>query len=320
MTLAPKTVAAARRRRQRVLIVGCGYLGGHVARRAAGRGDAVWAMTRRRDRAEALAAEGLRPLVADWTDARSLRRLPDVDRVLVAVSYDRSSGLSRHTVQVGGLGRLLEALHGEPDICYISTTGVYPQTDGRWVDEASPARPSRDAARVHLEAENLLWRRRPKSPGTILRLGGLYGPGRLPRADELIAGRPIRSHPHSYLNLIHLEDAARAVEAAWRWSRRRLYLVADDQPVRRDAFYRHLARLLGTAPPRFEPPEPFSAASVDPRDAGRSTTNKRVWNRRMKRDLMPGLTMPTYRDGLAEVAEQLKRSRGTGSLPVTRSS
>lgn len=288
----------------RVLIVGCGYLGGYVARNASGLGHTVWAVTRRAERTAALSSAGLRPIVADWNDSRTLKRLPEVDRILVAVSYDRTRRLDRHQSQVGGLGRLLDAVRGDPHICYISTTGVYHQTDGCWVDETSPAHPRREAARVHLEAEQLLWRRRPTGSWSVLRLGGIYGPGRLPRAGDVVAGRPIRAAEAGYLNLIHLEDAARAVTAAWQRSDRRLYVVADDAPVRRGEFYREVARLCHAAPPRFEPlAQPGSE---------RSGSNKRIWNRRMKRELLPRLTFPTYREGLAALADPLKRSRGGG--------
>ena len=237
----------------------------------------------------------MRPLIADWTRAGGLADLPEVDRVLVSVSYDRGSGTSRFESQVGGLRRLLQKLPATTDVCYISTTGVYHQTGGRWVDENSPARPRREGGQAHLRAESLLHRYRPHGPWTILRLAGIYGPGRVPRAADVIAGRPIRSAESGNLNLIHVQDAAAAVAASWEHARQRLYVVADDEPVLRGNFYREIARQCGAPPPTFTPPESDSTSG------SRSDSDKRVWNRRMKRDLVPRLRFPTYREGLRDV-------------------
>ncbi len=142
---------------------------------------------------ERLARAGFRPLVVDWTDRRTLRSLPEVGRILVAVSYDRNSRHSRYQSQVGGLRNLIAAISPDANLCYISTTGVYHQLDGRWVDETAPTHPTREGGRVHLQAEQLLHRLRPHSPSTILRLAGIYGPDRVPRAADVVAGRLIDS-------------------------------------------------------------------------------------------------------------------------------
>ncbi len=352
MTAAPPTAAPLNAEphsqvpKNRVLIVGCGYLGIRVAQIACRRGDRLWATTRRRDRAVELARKGIEPLIADWTDRRTLGDLPPVDRVLIAVSYDRHSRHSRQEAQLGGLRNLLEALHhqGErhrvekhhpprgtapPDLCYISTTGVYHHTDGRWVDETSPTHPTRLGGKVHLQAEQLLHRITPRAPWTILRLAGIYGPGRVPRAADVIAGRPVTvSDETGYLNLIHVDDAARAVLACWDRGghspsagppaaaastvanpRRRLYVVADDRPVIRRQFYREIARQSRSPPPQFVPPTTGDAVSR------RSETNKRIWNRRMKLDLLPRLQFPSYREGLAQIVHQSPIT-GNSRLPI----
>lgn len=282
----------------RILVVGCGYLGWRVALRADSIGQPVWATTRQRTKARRIAEAGLEPLLIDWTDRRTLSRLPEVDRVLVAVSYDRRNGADRDEAIVGGFRNLLASLSPEVDVCYISTTGVYHQTDGRWVDETSPARPVREGGRAHLRAEQLLHQLRPQSPWSVLRLAGIYGPGRVPRAADVIAARPIASPEHGYLNLIHVDDAASAVLRCWEQpatARKRLYVVADDKPVIRGEFYREIARQCDAPPPRFVEPDEGSAV------AARSQSNKRVWNRRMKRDLLPRLAFPSYREGLTAV-------------------
>ncbi len=276
----------------RVLVFGCGYLGSRVAIACRNAGDEVFATTRSEEKAKCLFSQGIVPIVADWSDSRTLRRLPKVDRLLVAVSYDHRGGSDRYESQVGGLQRLLRLVGPETRVCYISTTGVYHQTDGSWVDESSPTRPTREGGRVHLDAESLLWRMRPQAPSTILRLAGIYGPGRIPRAADVIAGRPLESPEHGYLNLIHVDDAVQVVRACWEKNCSRMYVVADDQPLARGDFYREIARQTRSPQPTFVAPGPHPA----PRS--RSESNKRIWNRRMKRDLVSQLQFPTYRQGL----------------------
>jgi nucleoside-diphosphate-sugar epimerase len=299
-----------------VLVVGTGYLGQEVAKLAARQGAKVYATTRGRDRFDSLAKSGFHPIRLDWTDPATFRNLPLSQlpagfRVLVSVSYDPRNGPGRYDSQVGGLRNLLGLLPGDVRLCYISTTGVYHQTDGRWVDETSPTHPDRLGGRVHLQAEDLLHASRPFSRWNILRLAGIYGPGRVPRVADVLAGRPIVSPASGFLNLIHVHDAARAVMAAWRKMaepsaddryaghpigiQSRLYVVGDDSPVVRGDFYREIATQCNVAPPTFESPQ--SDAPV----RQRSSSNKRVWNRKLRRELLSRLTFPDYRCGLADV-------------------
>jgi nucleoside-diphosphate-sugar epimerase len=307
------------------LIVGCGYLGNRVAIALKTRfcDSRVFATTRSPGRASELAKAAIEPILADWTDRRTLTQLPRCSRVLVAVSYDSRSGKTREESQVGGLRNLLDFLPHDTDICYISTTGVYHQTDGSWVDESSPARPRAEGGLAHLRAESLLHSHRPSGKWTILRLAGIYGPGRVPRAADVIAGRVIEGPHAGYLNLIHVEDAADAVIAGWALEsigapkqqvravqgqsrRQRLYAVADDLPVIRRAFYEQIAKQAGVAPPRFST-ESTAVGSSSPKPSSRSAaflssrsgSNKRIWNRRFRRDLMPRLRYRNYIDGLS---------------------
>ncbi|TWU38448.1 NAD-dependent epimerase/dehydratase family protein [Novipirellula artificiosorum] len=301
------------------LIVGCGYLGATVGSLCVERGDVVYATTRRRSRADRLQQMGFVPLIVDWNDRRTLCQttaeagqtaanlasmMPNIDQVLVAVSYDLSSQVSRYESQVGGMRNLLRLLPNHVKVCYISTTGVYHQTDGRWVDESSPTFPRREGGRVHLQAESLLHRYRPTAPWTVLRLAGIYGPGRVPRIADVVAGRSLASQETGFLNLIHVHDAARAVLATWQHRSRRVYAVADDQPMQRGDFYREMARRCAAPPPTFRSPLPGSSKQM------RSESNKRIWNRRLKHDLLPNLLYPTYRDGLAQILADGRDTKG----------
>lgn len=224
-------------------------------------------MTRSGRRAAELAAAGITPLMADVTRPDTIHDLPAVDTMFWGVGFDRAGGASYRDVHVHGLDRVLEALPGQPRIVLSSSTGVWGDEDGRIVDETTPAHPTREAGRVLLEAERLL-HERVQNRGTALRFAGLYGPDRLPRLEDLRAGRPIAADPDSWLNLIHVDDAARIVCAiAAAPAPRPLYVVSDGVPVRRRDWYAHLASRSGSPPPTWDPSAPRTRGAdkrVDP--------------------------------------------------------
>jgi len=272
------------------LIIGCGYLGQRVAQRWLERGSPVAALTR--GRTEALTAAGIQPVLGDVLDPASLRQLPRADTVLYAVGMDRSSGRSFRDVYVEGLRNVLDALPLPQRFIYISSTSVYGQTDGEQVDETSPTEPREANGKVVLEAEQLL--RTRLSSAIILRFAGIYGPGRIMRRAAIEKGEPLVGDAGKWLNLIHVDDGAKAVLAAETCGQvGGTYLVADDEPVRRSEFYTHMAELLHAPPARFEPVPPGSPPS--PRDGG----NRRAVNRRLRAELGVVLDFPSYRMGLS---------------------
>ncbi|MBW3600929.1 MAG: SDR family oxidoreductase [Planctomycetes bacterium] len=279
------------------LVIGCGYLGLRAARRWLAAGEQVFAVTRSQNRAKDLAELGLHPLVADVPDPATLADLPRVETLLYAVGYDRACGKPRTQVYVDGLQNVLFALAAETRrIIYISSTGVYGQTEGEWVDEDSPCFPTREGGAACLEAERRLKHHSLGSRSIILRMGGLYGPGRIPRRADVAAGRPIASPEHGYLNLIHIDDAVGVALAAEQAPAPNLYMVTDGQPVLRGDYFRELARLSDAPPPTFAAP-----AEDSPR-AQRAGSDKRVSNRKMMAELGVTLRYPSYREGLAAIA------------------
>ena len=240
------------------LIVGCGYLGSQVAHRWLADGSRVYAITRTAARAAELASRGIEPIIADVTRPDALPALPAMATMFWAVGFDRTSGASHHDVHVAGLGRLLDALPGHPRPILSSSTGVWGDEGGGIVNETTPAHPAREAGRVLLEAEALL-RGHRLGPGVALRFAGLYGPDRLPRIADLEAGRPLAADPDSWLNLIHVDDAAAIVcGIAAATAPAPLYVVSDGHPVRRRDWYGHIAACLGSPPPTWDTDAPRS--------------------------------------------------------------
>ena len=279
------------------LVIGCGYLGRRVARRWVTAGDTVFALTRNPARADTLERDGILPFVADIHDVSSLAGLPEVDTVLYAVGFDRTGGQTIGDVFVEGLRNVLSQLPAPRGrLIYISSTGTYGQDDGQWVDEESPCHPVREGGKACLDAENLLLQEDPGFDSCRLRLAGIHGPGRIPRREELQAGKVISASPEGWLNLIHVDDAARVViAAADADSLPDLLLVSDGSPLSRGDYFKELCRQLDAPPACFSDPEDDSPT------AQRALSSKRVSNQRMLDSLDLTLEFPEFSAGLSAI-------------------
>jgi len=288
------------------LIFGCGYLGKRVARRWRDAGKKVCVVTRFDDRAARLQSEGYETVVADVTNANTLTDLPSAETVLFAVGFDPRVGNTIAEVYAGGVRNVRAALPSSVEcFLYISTTGVYGSADGGWVDEQTPPNPQRDGGKASLAAEQLLGEN-----SVILRLGGIYGPNRVPHLEKLRAREPIAAPSEGWLNLIHVDDGAAIVLAAEMWAAEsrtkgqaqasavqgpHVFCVCDGQPVVRDDYYREVARRIGAEPPRFVAPDPESPA------AARAAANRRISNDKLKQEFNYPFDFPSYREGLASI-------------------
>jgi nucleoside-diphosphate-sugar epimerase len=268
-------------------------------------------VTRSRERADAFQRAGCGAIVADVMQAATLVDLPAAETVLFAVGFDRSAGGSIGEVYAGGVRNALAALPSSVGrFIYISTTGVYGDAGGGWVDEETPPDPQRDSGRASLAAEQVLEESPFASRGIALRLAGIYGPGRIPFLDKLRAGEAIPAVCTGHLNLIHVDDAAAVVVAAEGGAgtqlnrKRRIYCVSDGYPVERGEYYREVARLVGAAPPTFVTPDLNS-----PR-AARAESDRRVKNTRMLAELGVHLAFPDYRAGLVAILGSCESDEG----------
>lgn len=273
----------------RLLLFGIGFSGAVLARRCLAQGWSVIGTTRSSAKLAALRAEGLDADVFDGTQPAPRSLFAGVTHILSSVPPDEQGDpvLRQHA---GDLGAATW-------IGYLSTTGVYGDHGGGWVDEETPASPDVPRSIRRLAAERA-WQ--ALSPAAhIFRLAGIYGPGRnaLEQVRAGTARRVIK--PGHVFSRIHVEDIAAVVEASMaRPHPGRLYNVCDDEPAAPDAVIAHAATLLGAPLP---PALPFEAAqqTLSPMALSFYADNRRVRNQRIKEELGVRLAFPTYREGLA---------------------
>jgi nucleoside-diphosphate-sugar epimerase len=282
------------------LIVGCGYLGQRVARLWLAQGHRVFGTTRTERRAAELHVIGVEPVLCDVLDETSLKKLPGAQTILYCVAPDRASGQTMRDLHVHGLSNLIGRygiLYGDQTdaLIYVSSTSVYGQCQEEEVDETAATEPQEESGRALLEAERLVrgcWIARK---WCVLRLAGIYGPGRVIRQQAVAAGEALVGDPDKWVNLIHVDDGAAAVLAAEeRGQGAGVYNVCDGHPVRRRDFYARLAQLLGAPEPRFAPPPPGEPL---PHERG----NRRIVNRRLREELGIALRYPSYEEGLRAI-------------------
>ena len=278
------------------LIFGCGYVGRRVASAWIGAVHEVFAVTRTQKNSDLFRQSGIQPIVADICNVDSIALLPVVDVVLYAVGFDQHSGRSREEVTCGGLRNVLSRINSRcTRFIYISSTSVFGQSLGEWVDESSECNPTQPGGRNCIEAERLVWEYFPNrdTPGaTVLRFAGIYGPERLlSRVESIKAGMSVAGRGDSWLNLIHVDDAVSAVLACEKiGSPFETYVVADDRPVLRSEYYGLLAELVGGPAPIFKPDEASARGS--------GGLNKRCSNKKLREQLNWVLAFPTIEMGL----------------------
>ena len=267
----------------RIVIAGCGDVGGALGIRLARAGHAVWGVRRRVERLPPL----LSPVAADLADPASLRALPSDPEVIVyAAAADERSEAAYRRAYVEGVRNVIRATAGAGTVrllVFTSSTAVYGQRNGDWVDEGSPAEPEGFNGRLVLEGECLVLG--GDLPGAVVRLAGIYGPGRTRLIDEVRAGRAVcRGDGPVYTNRIHRDDCASALQHVIEQVRPDpVWLAVDDEPAERCEVLRWLASRLGVPPPRHAP-----GRAEDP--------GKRCRNAKLRRGGWT-LRFPTFREG-----------------------
>lgn len=224
----------------RVLIAGAGDVGLRVARLLRKRGAEVWALRR----GVVAGEDGIHGIQGDLTLPESLRALPNnITHLVYLPTPDARDEALYRAVFVDGLRHLLDAVgsQGGQRLLFVSSSAVYGEHGDAWVDEQTPPAPPGFNGRVLLEAETYASER---APSVVLRLAGLYGPGRMQLIESLRSGavRVPRKQAH-WANRIHVDDAAAAiVHLLLLPDPSPLYLGVDNTPLPLDVLYDDLAR------------------------------------------------------------------------------
>lgn len=289
----------------RVLIVGCGYVGLPLGQELIRRGHEVFGLRRSADAAPTLEAAGIRPVIADVTRPETLAGLSaEYDWVVNTVASSHGDAAAYGAVYLEGTRHLIEWLGSSAlkKFVYTSSTGVYGQHDGSAVKEGHPTEPATETGRVLVAAEaRLLAAVRDRGfPAVVLRVAGIYGPGRGHYLKQFLQGEAqIPGQGLRYLNMVHRDDVVGAVVAALTSGRPgEIYNVVDDEPVALIHFMRWLSETTGEPMPPFVADDAAGATK-------RGLTHKRVQNRRLRMELGYALKYPTFRQGYSVEIQRL---------------
>ncbi len=277
-----------------LLSFGHGYSARALARLLVPQGWTVIGTTRDAAKSSAIAAEGVQPVLWDS---------PEVDTALQGATHILSSAgpgpegdpvLARHAAAIRAAAPRLTW------VGYLSTTGVYGDHAGGWVDEDTVLSPSTARGRARAKAE-AAWQAIPDLPLHIFRLAGIYGPGRGPfeKVRRQTARRIVKDG--QVFSRIHVDDIAQVLAASIARPRPgAVYNLCDDDPAPPEDVIEHAARLLGLPVP---PAVPFEEAEMTPMARSFYAESKRVRNDLIKEELGVRLIHPDYRSGLRALLE-----------------
>jgi nucleoside-diphosphate-sugar epimerase len=288
----------------KLLIFGLGYSAEHFVARFGDGFDRIIGTVRGTERAAVLNARfggRLKALAFDGVTATPelASAISEADVALVSIPQT-----AKGDPVLAAFGEALTHAKRLRSIVYLSTVGVYGDQGGAWVDEATPPRPDSERARERLAVEQA-WQtfgQRSHKGVAILRLAGIYGPGRnaLVQVTRGDARRIVK--PGQVFNRIHVGDIAQAIDAAFARGAVGIFNVADDEPSPAGDPLVFAAQLLGRDPP---PEIPFekAAPSMSPMALSFWQECRRVRNDKLKRELGVTLDYPTYREGLRALFE-----------------
>jgi nucleoside-diphosphate-sugar epimerase len=277
-----------------IVIAGCGWLGRALGAELLRGGHRVVGVRRDPAAARGLRRLGIEPLIADLGSSEGVERLPaDADAIVCCQSSAARNATAYREAYLEVTGNLIELARKRSirHLIYTGSTGVFGQTDGSQVDELSPPVPQSPTAEILVEAERRLLRAsRTGVPSTVVRLSGLYGPGRFGVIQRVRQGRlALGAGDSTWMNWCHLTDAVRTVAAVLASGRPgRVYHASDAHPAPRADVVRWIADRLGIEPPR----ESAAGAPIA------SRANRRVSAERTRAELDLALAYPSFREGL----------------------
>lgn len=268
---------------------GHGYSAQALARRLLPQGWVIYGTTRKAEKAEALREDGVIPVM--WPDGDLTEAFEAATHILVSAGPDEEGDpvLAKLEPRIREIAPRLEWAG------YLSTTGVYGDHAGEWVDESAPLTPATKRGKLRVMAETQ-WRDIDGLPLHIFRLAGIYGPGRGPfeKVRKGTARRIIKQG--QVFSRTHVEDIAQVLEASInRPNPGAAYNVCDNDPAPPQDVIAYAAELLGLPVP---PEVPFEEAEMSPMARSFYAESKKVDNRRIREELGVELKYPDYRTGL----------------------
>jgi nucleoside-diphosphate-sugar epimerase len=278
-----------------VLLAGCGDVGIRTGLKLAAQGRKVYGLRR----STGALPSPLLPLVGDLTDAASLGDLPeDISDVIFLPAPGQRDEAAYRGLFLDGLRHLIEALDGRrlQRLLFVSSSAVYGEHGGAWIDEESPCRPLAFNGHLLLQAEHWLEQTLPQA--VVARCSGIYGPGRTRLVDQVLAGTArLPAGAPEFSNRIHVDDVAGALAHLLALPQpQRCYVLSDDCPASLAEVQGWLADQLG-----LPPPLPETAAGE------RAVGNKRLSNRRLRES---GYTLQyaDFRNGYGTILARVRRS------------
>ncbi|PSO21660.1 SDR family oxidoreductase [Bradyrhizobium sp. MOS003] len=269
----------------RLFILGLGYSARHFVRRFGGSFSHIAGTVRDPAKRDDLTGIEMHAFSGGSPARDTAEQVRDADVLLVSIPPGSGGDPA-----IAAFGDVLAA--GRRKIVYLSTIGVYGDHDGGWVDESTPPQSTLDRARMRITAEQA-WM--DIGDPAILRLAGIYGPGRNALAT-LRAGTARRIiKPGQVFNRIHVDDIAGAIMAAIQHGSGGIWNVCDDEPAPPQDVIAYAAELMGVAPPLEED---FATAEMSAMARSFYSSSARVSNAKLKRELGVALLHPTYRHGL----------------------
>jgi nucleoside-diphosphate-sugar epimerase len=281
--------------KQNVLVIGCGYVGSQLLRELARTGWQATGVTLSEGSAAALRKEGFEVFAADLrTSDFQLLAKKNPAIIIHCASSGRAGPAAYREIFLETTKRLIEVTSGK-HLIFTSSTSVYPQTDGSVVTETDLAEPDRETGKILSETEEIVLAHQ----GTVLRLGGIYGPGRCVPLQKLLAGEAaIEGSGERVMNSIHRTDAVSAVYLAASQNLIGTFNVVDDTPVTQLEWYQWVCAQLK------RPLPPFVPRNLNRK---RGWTSKRVSNVKL-RSLGWIPRYPSFREGVAELLNEPERA------------
>ncbi|XP_056162528.1 uncharacterized protein LOC115679604 [Syzygium oleosum] len=298
--------------RRRLFILGAGYVGRSFALHMKDRGWAVSGSCRSLEKKMQLEEEGLDAHVLDANvpELSTLDILKDYTHLLVSIPPVRGVGdpMLQHR-------EFLERVLRDGNLqwlCYLSSTGVYGDCGGEWVNEDYPVNPSTELARLRLRAEEE-WLDVGHNLGIsslVLRLGGIYGPGRS-ALDTIISKKPLSDSQKTrisrqYTSRVHVDDICQALRAGiYVPFSSNIYNVVDDDPAPREEVFKYAEDLVGKRFSGWFQDDKYPKRTESTIQKVSRRDEKRVLNTRLKQELGIKLLHPSYKSGLQSIIEQI---------------